>query len=1644
MLKNNGKTVIGKNFLLCLCVICLMFTAVGMGVENSFAVELNDTADEIGLESNNAEQLENSQANEILEVDSQDGHDVLGVTPKGNIYKSIQDAVNSANEGDTIKLSGTYHSNGNDVIVIKKRLNIVGDSTATLDGRHLSIAIDIKSGGAGTVLRNIKFINGEGDLGSAVYVQAKNVRIENCIFEDNHANKCGAIHTEWNLDTVSGLIVDNCQFRRNTGYYPNFADESAGSALTMFGRDSEVRNCVFEDNWVKATWSAYGGAIQVGLDLPGSNAKVTNCIFKNNKALSINHCSHGGAGCVREGSSYTNCIFINNFADEGGALTFHSSGEIRNCTFMNNNADIYGGALSTGLLYEYMDLRVIDCNFEGNTAPNGGAIQANGLNILIDNTNFKNNVVTQNGGAINIKAQEVTVKDSTFNSNKANVDGGAIFIDGINTVIKNSLFLSNEAIPDVKKLEDGLGGAIYVNSNLAYINDNSFRFNTARNGSAIYYDKLGEKLTLQNNVFSQNQAWVYHLPIYAKDIYYEDSEEIKVVLYGGNNIADFDNLEVSNAVYNAAGNLNMMLDNQYPFMGATNSGDLYQDDREYNIHVLLTVQHEDGTYVYNEVEYTNYLGEIEITLDNLKPGKYYVTAKHYEDNYYKAINNVTTFVVKPKVDNEVTKTVSRDVVNFEDVVTWTITIKNNGPNNSTGVILTDVLPKGAVWINDTSNGKYDHDTGVLNLSSLNVGETFTFKILTVIYATGEITNTVNVTANEFDTNTSNNHAEKSIFVNPAADLAVVKSVSNVKPNYRDHIVWTIKISNNGPDAAHDVKMFDVLPKSLIFIKSDGDYDNKTGIWNIGTLESHKSVTLNIECIVNATGLIENLANVNATEYDYDLSNNNDSERIFVDPAADLAIVKTVNVSVANFKDIVKWTLTVSNNGPDNATNVKVADALPHGFTYLNSTLTKGRYADGIFAIDRLCVGETVIIDIFTLVEATGEATNFANVSSDEYDHNLENNRDEKDIFINPASDLSVKKSVSNPNPLYLDIVTWTIEILNNGPDASHNLTLSDLLPEELIWISDDSSNAYDHVSGKLLLDELGVGESYVLNIECRVNATGTIQNNVSVNASEYDYNLTNNNDSEIIDVEKAADVSVIKLVNNSSPNYNDLVKWTLIISNNGPDKATNIRVQDQLPDGLVLVSYTATKGIYNAGVWAMCCLNNGDSETLELICRVNKTRITTNLATITADEYDFNESNNKDSESIDVPLAVDLQVVIDVNNPNPIFGESVTWMISVKNNGPDNATGVVLNDFLPNELIYSDYDLSKGTFENMVWHIGGLNVGDVAYLNVSTISNALGVIVNSVDVSANEYDWNMSNNADDSLIDVRPIADLSIIKFVDEESPKYGDRVVWTLIVSNDGPNVAHNVVVEDVLPEGLRFISSNGDYSNNIWKVGTLNVGDEKSIDIICKVVSTGKIVNNAKVWADELDLDPSDNYASESVDVAPASDLAITKIASKYNYRVGDVIEYVIEVVNNGPDTAKNIKITEIWDDLLKLKSFKVSKGKFNKFTKVWTIKSLGYGESAKLIIKVVATGSGIIKNTVKVTSDTFDWDKSNNNDFAVVNVTKKPSDGLSHSSKNNLNGKMPSNLQMHPTSNPFMLLVVCALFSIVFLGSNISKKR
>ena len=1655
MLKITQKIAISKNFLISMLFVCLIFTTWGLAIDDSYAVDLNETSAEMEIGLDVEDELENSQ-NEILGVANNNKDEILAAksyTLNGGSFSDIQKVVDQSKAGDKIILKGTFVSkDSNDGIVINKKLNITSSSSAVLNGKNSVGIMWFEKGAAGSTISNLKFINGDRFRGGGIYIEGNNIVVDNCVFQKNHASVGGAgVSSVYNSSLAKNTVVKNCKFVSNTG-------NLAGGALGLFGKNSKVINCVFNANRVidNVGRDCYGGAIQIGMDEPNCKGYVINCNFTNNYVSSKVGHTHGGAGCIRDGIEYSGCLFRNNSADEGGALTYHASGKVSNCTFISNTASEFGGALSTGIgLIPSMVLNIVDCKFVENEAPLGGAVQLIGSNIGIDNSVFKDNHAFSNGGAINMEAITVTLKNSYLAGNIAESDGGAVFIKGKNTLIVNSSFENNSAIPDDDKYFEGLGGAIYVNSTNTNIENNRFYYNTARNGSAVYYDKHGEKLVLVNNTMYQNQAWVYALPIFARNIYCGDDEIIGAIIHGGNNIAKYNNLAVSNAIYNAASYSKIKVDNESPVNGATNDGKLYQDDREYNMEIILTVEKDDGKLIYNKTLNSNYLGEVSDVLTNLQPGKYYVTAKHLEDTYYKAITNRTTFTVSPKIDSRIKKSPSLDSYNFEDMVIWTLNITNAGPNKATSVVVRDVLPEGLIYVRDDSGGKYDVKTGILNIGELDVGEVKIINIFTIVNKTGEIVNKANITSKEYDTNLTNNFDEASINIPPTCDVEIKKNVNVSSPNYKDLVNWSIVVRNNGPDIAHDVVVTEILPKSLIWISNTGNYDHISGIWNIGTLKVNEEVKLNIICLVNGTGIIVNDVSVSSKEFDYDLSNNNDSEVIKVSPSSDLAIVKLVNVSKADFNDLVTWKLLISNNGPDDATGVIVTDILPEGFVYVDSVLDKGSYSDGVIKIDKLAVGEKLTLEIICEVKSTGNFVNVANITGNEYDYDLSNNVDDEPIVINPATDLEVVKTVNVSNPNYGEYVTWSIVVRNNGPDVAHDVIASDVLPKSLIWISDNGNGKYDSKTGRWVIGQLNSNAVVQLDIVSKVNGTGIIQNNVSISGHEFDYDLSNNNDSEIIEVNKTADVSVVKFVDDPNPYYGNLIKWTVIAKNNGPNKATSVNVYDILPDGLIMVDVEASKGFYENGVWFVCCLENGEEETLEIVCEVNKTGNITNVASIEAEEYDPDITNNKGNATIDVPLTVDLEVIKDVSNKNPYFGEMITWFISIKNNGPDIATNVVLYDLLDDGLIFNSYDSTVGEYANNSWIVGQLNVNEIVYLNITCIVDDLGMISNYAVANCSEYDLDISNNNDTEVIDASPVADLAVVKLVNVSSPNYDDLVKWTIIVTNNGPNDATGVLVRESLPKGLTLIrTSDFVYSDGSWYVGDLNVGEEKYLELICRVSATGTFKNIVSIQGNEFDPDVSNNNDDESIYVAPACDLKITKTASKYNYNVGDVITYSIKLTNNGPDKSRNIEVKEMFDNSLTLKSFSVSKGTFDESTKKWEIDALDNGESAELLIKAVAKTKGIVKNVVSVTSETFDHNPKNNDDVEIVNVTennKTPKNDTNETHKfnkkhsNDVNVDKPlSLLESNVTGNPFLFSVIYALIVLILMGGCYSKKR
>ncbi len=1408
-----------KYFLISVLLMILFLAASG----TAFGVDLNE----------NLEVLEVSVCKDNLENSQNDIVGSSEITLNGGKFSDIQKAIDDIDNGGTIHLNGYYSAQNKDShVYVNKNINIVGGSDTVLDGKNISCIFSIQKTGSNCQISNLKFVNGMSGHGGAMIVLGKNVVIKDSVFENNYADYAGAAIYVCSIFNDSGkypeegenLIIKNCNFTNN------FAQVAAG-AIGVYGNNTKVIGCNFVSNKVKPTSNheAYGGAIQIGRDEYNLCSYVVNCSFINNGAIGRNlNNSHGGAGCVRAGIIYQNCKFINNSAGQGGALTYHASGSIEDCVFINNSAKLYGGALSTGYIDGDMELIVVNCNFEQNNAPYGGAVQLKGKNIEIHKSIFNKNIAAINGGAINIIAKTVTVDDVEFNKNIANVNGGAIYINGDKTTIVDSSFIANEAIPDAKKLDDGLGGAIYINSSSATINKNIFNNNVARNGSAIYYDKSGLNCIISGNAMAENQAWVYALPIYAKSIYYGEDCEVSATLFGGNNIAKYNDLFVSNAIYNNAKQDKIKVNGETPILGAVDNGKLYQDSREYNMDILLTVTHEDGSVAFNKTLKSDFKGQVSNILKNLKPGRYKVSATHFEDTYYKYIANVTYFSVFPKADLQLNKSSNGIDVNYGDIVIWTLKITNNGPNIGTGIRLKDLISEGLIILScDDEN--YDKKTGILNIDSLNIGESKIINIKTLVNKTGTFINEASVSGNEYDWNLKNNNDSAGINVNPSADLAVEILVNDTNPKFNSLVKWTLRVTNNGPDEATGVVVCDLLSKDLIYLSSTGNYDVKSGLWNIETLESGKSVSIDIVTLVNKTGKIANDASVSGKEYDWNLSNNYDNKSIAVDVCADLAIKKLVNDTNPKFNSLVEWTLRVTNNGPDTATGVVVCDILPEGL-------------------------------------------------------------------------ISIDKSFNG---------TWNV--------------------------------------GKLLNNQ-----TKELTIICLVNKTGKLVNIADIAGNEYDCNLTNNIVNKSIEVAQSADLFVKKYVNNTSQDFGEIIKWSVVVSNNGPDIATTVQVNDLLDDGLIFVKSSSTKGNYDvkSGIWTIDSLAPETDETLNIYCKVNK----------------------------------------------------------------------------------------------------------------------IGKILNFVSVNSTQYDWNESNNHDNESVNAVKIADLSVIKLINNSNPNYNDLIKWTIIVSNNGPNMATGVIVDDLLPKSVEYISSylsKGFYNpvNGIWDVGNLNAGEKLQLNIVSKIVKTGDITNVVNVKGNEKDSNLTNNHFEKSVHVKPAADLSIEKSVSKQEVNINDLIEYVIEITNNGPDSAENIKVSELLNPNLKVISFESTKGNFNNTNNVLTIDSLAYGEKVRLTINAAANVWGKFENKVAVSSDTFDYDKSNNQDgtsvFVSENTTEKIENPVNDTyllvlAKNSLQKSMVSKLEnlTHPqsltsielpkTGLPIVLLLLVSMISIGFLPIKISKKR
>ena len=1001
-----------------------------------------------------------------------------------------------------------------------------------------------------------------------------------------------------------------------------------------------------------------------------------------------------------------------------------------------------------------------------------------------------------------------------------------------------------------------------------------------------------------------------------------------------------------------------------------------------------------------------------IIVDNLGKGLEYVSSTGNYDNKTNTITwkvdlasgETKTFTVVAKivgytdVTNEVTvgnktsavtvnipeiipaKDVNNTTPNFGDKVEYTITVNNNANKDAKQVVIVDTLGKGLKFINASHNGKYDESTRTITwIIDLGAGESAVFSVNAAVEAYGNIPNTVSV-------------GDKSSSVNIAVpEIIPGKSVDVENPNFGDTVTYTVVVTNNGVVDAKQVVVKDILEKGLKFVKATGEYtfdeDSRTVTWIID-LAKGESQTFYVTAVAEAYGVLIN---------DVTVGDNTASADVVV---PEIIPDKTANITNPNFGDKVDYTVTVTNDGMGDANNVVIVDRLGEGLTFVSAS------DNGVWDpvkrtvtwIVDLAKGESKIFSVIAIVSGYGNVTNSLVVGNKTTGVNV------------TVPEIIPDKTVGIENPNFGDNVTYTVKVTNDGIGDANNVVVKDILGEGLTFVDATGNYSFDEATRTVTwIVDLAKGESKVFSVIATVVGYGNVTNSLVVGNKTTGVNVT------------VPEIIPDKTANISNPNFGDKVDYTVTVTNDGIGDAKDVVVRDILGEGLKFVSATGNYTFDEATrtVTWIVDLAKGESKVFSVIATVVGYGNVTNSLVV---------GNKTTGVNVTVP---EINPDKTVDNEIPNFGDNVTYTVTVTNDGIGDANNVVITDVLDKGLKFLNatgnftYDEKTGT---ITW-IVDLDKGETKTFNVNVTVLGYGVLPNTVAVGNKTAVRNIT------------VPEIITVKEVNSSDIHIGDEITYTITVSNSGKINATNVVIRDILPEGLKFINaSNGGVYDPVTGIITwiLNITANSTVDLTADVCvnKSGNITNTVNVG------NKTSNCTIESGDIV---DLEIRIVADKSEIYVGDNVVYTVTVINNGPSDAINTIVNILIPNALSILSYNATKGTFDITSGNWSIGNLTNGEKVVLTFVAKALNEGNSTVYVNVTSETFEVIMENNYDNVTVKVLKKAApigpDKQVHPDGSSSDNECGKSVNLPNTGNPLVMLLLCIL-SVIFVGSRKRK--
>jgi uncharacterized repeat protein (TIGR01451 family) len=873
-----------------------------------------------------------------------------------------------------------------------------------------------------------------------------------------------------------------------------------------------------------------------------------------------------------------------------------------------------------------------------------------------------------------------------------------------------------------------------------------------------------------------------------------------------------------------------------------------------------------------------------------------------------------TTAVTAAADVSVTKTADPVQPAAGEDVTFTVTVTNSGPSTARDVVLADALPAGFTLVS-VDPGTC---TGTTQLScstgDLEPGATTTVTVVMHIPSGFDLdagaVNRASVTSTTPDPAAGNNEATVTVTTRQIADLQAVKWDTTDAPpppgtpprsfNAGETVTYNVAAVNLGTSDAAGVRIIDTLPPGVTFVSTDppdfcpfvapnqvicdipGSFPPNVGIF--------VPITVRIDADLADGTLLTNSAEVTFTDpnrIDPVSSNNFAALTNPITTAADLEVSKrTYSLdlpsgdltipSAAPAGTPTGYLIDVRNDGPSIARDVVLADSSTMKDFFLNQVRV---IRPGL---------DPEAIDITADCSSSGG-----------------------DLQC-PLGDLPVF-AAADPS--------WTIQVdgvtLSNAAAGSYQNTATVTSSTPETNPDDNSSTAPITVTAPvatLTLDKTSVGST---------------------------------------DIDGDGDPDFVP---GATFAYQLEVANVLDLTREGAADADGVVVTDTLPAGFTATAVAPSQGTCDITPPATVTCDLGTvlgpgrvPEPPPVLITVSGTispaarGTATNTATVTSPV----------SAPVTATHAQDLVPVADIaitkipDATEVAAGAPAGFSLVVTNAGPSDAVDTEAGDLFPAGITFSPelsdprcamVDSPAGSFVSCA--IGTLAAGDSRTVRVSgqvDPGQPPGEVVNVAAASSpitGEYDF--SNNRADVPITIVQAADLVVSKVADADTVTVGNHVTYTVTVTNAGPSNASTVEVTDQIPAGLRFVSAPSDCSvaaSTVTCVApALAAGAAATYPIVLDLpagLDPGAITNTAAATSQTPDPDPSNNSATATVSALVVADTAITKTVLTKNPVAGQPVQFALDIVNNGPQDASRVLLSDSLAPGLTLVSARVSGG-------------------------------------------------------------------------------------------------------------------